>query len=130
MKIAQILTLLSLFMLTWLACKKKPMAGLGGKASLTIQCQHHGQNIDSATAYIKYNSLEAVSLSEYNNAIVLSKNNNNVYSAQFDGLKPGDYYLFAQGWDPSIANNVKGGIPFSIKEEDTFSLIIPVTEVH
>lgn len=130
MKNAQHLVILSFLMLFFNACQKKPLAGLGGKAQLTIQCQHHGINIDSATVYIKYNSLEAVNISEYNNSKVLSKNNNNQYTAQFDGLKPGDYYLFAQGWDPSIANNVKGGIPFSIKEEDTFSLIIPVTEVH
>jgi hypothetical protein len=130
MKIAQNLVLFGLFMVLLLACKKKPMAGLGGNATLIIQCQHHSFNIDSATTYIKYNSLEAVPLGEYNNSKVLSKNNNNLYTAQFDGLKPGDYYLFAQGWDPSIANNVKGGIPFTIKEEDTFSLIIPVTEVH
>ena len=130
MKTALYLAIFSLFVVFFSACNKKPLAGPGGKATLTIQCQHHGINIDSATVYIKYNSLEAVNISEYNNSKVLSKNSNNVFTVQFDGLKPGDYYLFAQGWDPSIANNVKGGIPYTIKEEDTFSLIIPVTEVH
>lgn len=122
--------MLSLMMLFFSACNKKPLAGPGGKAILSIRCQHHGSNIDSATVYIKYNSLEAVNISEYNNSKKLSKDSNNEYTVQFDGLKPGDYYLFAQGWDPSISNNVKGGIPFTIKVEDKFSLIIPVTEVH
>ena len=113
-----------------LSCNKKPLAGLGGNAVITARCQHHGSSIDSATVYIKYNSLEAVNISEYNNSKKLSKDSNNQYTVQFDGLKPGDYYLFAQGWDPSISNNVKGGIPFTIKQEDKFALIIPVTEVH
>lgn len=130
MKTAYYFTIFSLVVLFLSACKKKPLAGLGGKALLTVRCQHHGLAIDSATVYIKYNSLEAVNISEYNNSKVLSKDSNNQYTVQFDGLKPGDYYLFAQGWDPSISNNVKGGIPFTIKQEDKFALIIPVTEVH
>lgn len=130
MKTAHCIAMLSLMMLFFSACNKKPLAGPGGKAILSIRCQHHGSNIDSATVYIKYNSLESVNISEYNNSKKLSKDSNNEYTVQFDGLKPGDYYLFAQGWDPSISNNVKGGIPFTIKVEDKFALIIPVTEVH
>lgn len=116
--------------ITWGSCKKKPMAGLGGNALIVARCQHHGSSIDSATVYIKYNSLEAVALGEYNQALPLSKDSNNLYTAQFKGLKPGEYYLFAQGWDPSISNNVKGGVPFTIEKEEQFNLVIPVTEVH
>jgi hypothetical protein len=48
----------------------------------------------------------------------------------FKGLKPGDYYIYGLGWDPSISNNVKGGIPYTIKDETDLSIIVPVTETH
>ncbi|MBU3676877.1 MAG: hypothetical protein FGM54_06835 [Chitinophagaceae bacterium] len=125
------LYVLALFVaISFSACKKKPMAGLGGNAVIIARCQHHGSSIDSGIVYIKYNSLEAVAMGEYNQAISLSKDSNNLYTAQFKGLKPGEYYLFAEGWDPSISNNVKGGVPFTIEKEEQFNIIIPVTEVH
>jgi len=112
------------------SCKKKPSAGLGGQATLLIRTVHHGASIDSARVYIKFNSSEAVSLSEYDlSADVVSDTAGNAV-ATFEGLKKGDYYLYAEGWDPAIINNVKGGIPYTISEENTQTVILPVTEVH
>jgi hypothetical protein len=47
-----------------------------------------------------------------------------------EGLKCGDYFLFMTGFDTSIAERVKGGIPYSIAEgtSGTKSVIVPITE--
>ena len=112
------------------ACKKKPSAGLGGSANLKVRAVHHNANIDSCTIYIKFNSSEAVDLSEYDVSQVLKADTNGNSYTVFEGLKSGNYYLFAQGWDPSISQNVKGGIPYTIVDETDISVVIPVTEVH
>lgn len=112
------------------ACKKKPSAGFGGSANLKVSAVHHNATIDSCTIYIKFNSSEAVALSEYDlNQKLTTDTNGNSYTI-LEGLKSGDYYIFAQGWDPSISQNVKGGIPYTIVNETDISVAIPVTEVH
>jgi hypothetical protein len=50
--------------------------------------------------------------------------------AIISGLKQGKYYLFAKGWDPSISNNVKGGIPYTISSDEMQEITVAVTEVH
>ncbi len=117
-------------LLTIGSCTKKPSAGLGGNANLNIKVYHHATPIDSCTIYIKFNSSEAVSLSEYDltQKLVLDSNGNS-YTI-FSGLKKGDYYIYGEGWDPSISNNVKGGLPYTIKDETDLMISIPVTEVH
>lgn len=111
-------------------CKKKPSAGLGGNANLKVSARHHALNIDSCTVYIKFNSSEAPSDNVYDlNQQITMDTSGNSYTI-FNGLKKGDYYIFAQGWDPSISENVKGGIPYTIKDETDISIIIPVTETH
>ncbi|MBK9481668.1 MAG: hypothetical protein IPO02_06725 [Bacteroidetes bacterium] len=110
-------------------CKKKPAAGLGGSANLKISAKHHGANIDSCTIYIKFNSSEAPdNLSDYDLSQHLALDANGYSNTIFSGLKKGDYYIFAYGWDPAISANIKGGIPYTIKQETDIETIIPVTE--
>lgn len=107
------------------ACKKRPSAGLGGQANLNISLKHHGLLIDSGKIFIKFNSLDAPSEYDMNQEV---DHLDGITTIQ--GLKKGDYYLYATGWDPSILSNVEGGIPFSISEENSFDVLIPVTEQH
>jgi hypothetical protein len=46
------------------------------------------------------------------------------------GLKCGDYFLFMTGFDTSIAERVKGGIPYTIQEgaSGIKNVVVPVTE--
>ena len=112
------------------SCKKKPSAGLGGNAKLKIAAKHHGITIDSCTISIKFNSLDAPSNGMYDLTQKVSKGVTGESFTIFEGLKPGDYYVYGLGWDPSISNNVKGGIPYTIKDETDLSIIVPVTETH
>jgi hypothetical protein len=107
-------------------CEKQSSAGLGGNATLSIQGQHHGSKIDSLVVYIKFNSSDAPSDDTYD----LNQQVNTSGLARFDGLKAGKYYLFAKGYDPSISKEVKGGIPFQIKDEKAYDVVVPVTENH
>ena len=112
------------------SCKKKPSAGLGGNAKVKIAAKHHGITIDSCTISIKFNSLDAPSNGMYDLTQKVSKGITGESFTIFEGLKPGDYYVYGLGWDPSISNNVKGGIPYTIKDETDLSIIVPVTETH
>ena len=125
-------TILSIFvsvvLLCSFSCKKKPSAGLGGNASLKINAYHHSQPIDSCTVYIKFNTSEAPDDDVYDLQQAVTKDSSGNSFTIFSGLKKGDYYIFAKGWDPNIAAAVKGGIPYTIKEEETLSITVPVTE--
>jgi hypothetical protein len=109
-------------------CKKKPAAGLGGNANLKISAFHHTFPIDSCTVYIKFNSSEAPADNQFDLEQPLSKDGNGNSFTTFTGLKKGDYYLFARGWDPSISETVKGGIPYTINTEENINITVPVTE--
>ena len=100
---------------SFFGCKKD--AGLGGSASIAIFPEHHGKNIPNSTAYIKFNSKEAPSsLSEYD--LVESASSSHSDHIHFEGLKPGDYYLYSVGYDSSISEVCKGGMPYSIEKKD------------
>lgn len=105
-------------------CKKKPSAGFGGQSSMILIAKHHGNNIDSISFFVKFNATEAPT-SAYDYIVKGTPG-----GTKIENLKTGDYYLFAEGWDMSISDMVKGGIPFSIDEEGVFNITIPVTEVH
>lgn len=125
-----LIILLLLIIATSFSCKKKPKAGLGGNANLKITAQHHSSTIDSCTISIKFNSLDAPSDGIYDLTQKITKDIAGDSYTIFEGLKPGDYYVYGLGWDPSISNNVKGGIPYTIENETDLSIIVPVTEVH
>ncbi len=127
---AILFSLVCIILLNISGCKKKPGAGLGGSANLKISARHHTLNIDSCTVYIKFNSSEAPSDNIYDLNQQITMDTSGESYTIFSGLKKGDYYIFARGWDPSISENVKGGIPYTIKDETDISIIIPVTETH
>ncbi len=116
------------------SCTRKPqenpthptdIGGSGGSAAIKITIKHHTKIIDSATVYIKYNTLDASS--KYDDS-VRCKLNDGKPLAIFSGLKKGNYYLYGVGWDPNITNTVVGGVPYTVKEETTYDINLPVTE--
>lgn len=46
-----------------------------------------------------------------------------------EGLKCGQYYLYAAGWDTSISQVVKGGIPYNT-DQSTGEVIVKVPVVE
>lgn len=117
-----------LLLLSNTGCKKKPSGGLGGQANLKINAFHHTAPIDSCMVYIKFNTSEAPSDDQYDLNQAFTKDTDGNSYTVISGLKKGDYYLFARGWDPSISQTVKGGIPYTISTEEDISITVPVTE--
>ena len=126
-----LLVLVSAITLSVFSCKRPDdnIGGKGGKATLKVTPQHHGNNIDSCTIYIKYNSQTPPSATTdgYDESMVCIMEGGNPV-ATFTELKKGRYYIYGYGWDPAVSQNVKGGIPFTISEESTISINVPVTE--
>lgn len=112
----------------WGGCKRTDdteIGGKGGNATLVASVKHHTQTIDSAVVYIKYNATDKAL--SYDDSTAVSGGTGNK-SASFTGLKKGKYFLFAKGYDLSIAEKVEGGIPYTISEERSQDLSLPVTE--
>ena len=96
-----------------ISCKK---AGLGGNATLVAFPKHHGEGIYGATVYVKFNSKDAAGdLSNYDKAFVGEEKEDHVH---LEGLKQGNYYCYAVGYDSSISQVVTGGGAFTIKHKD------------
>lgn len=130
MKTPFFITLIFLFALT--ACTRTAIdniAGKGGNATLRVVPKHHNvhKNIINAKVYIKYNAQDATTVFDDSADCIMV---NGVSTASFNGLKKGNYYLMSRGYDSSINQSVKGGIPYTIKEEVSLDIVVPVTETH
>ena len=63
--------------------------------------------------------------SQYNAAVLADTNS----FYRFDGLKKGDYYLYAAGFDSTGPYQVSGGIPVKIRSKTEHkNTDVPVTE--
>ena len=114
-------------MVMFAACRKEDQAGKGGKAVLKITPRHHNKNIDSCTVYLKYNTQNLPADFRFDDSAKCVPEGDKPV-ATFSGLKKGDYYIYGKGWDTTIAQEVVGGTPYTIKEETTQSYNISVTE--
>lgn len=101
------------------------VAGKGGNAILKVTPKHHSTNIDSCTVSLKYNAQDKPS--SYDEVVKCVMENGKPV-ATFTGLKKGNYYVYGKGWDKSIEQEVEGGIPYTITEEKTLEINVPVTE--
>lgn len=112
---------------TFTSCEREEdnVAGKGGTAILKVVPQHHGENIDSCTVFLKYNAQDLPS--SFDDEVVCVMENGQPV-ATFSSLKKGDYYVYGEGWDPDINQEVVGGIPFKITEDKTYNITVPVTE--
>jgi hypothetical protein len=117
------------------SCKKddKCEAGSGGSVTLILEPEHHGEPIYSQptyrdSAFIKFDAEEfpGDDPAKYDIIVVGQSGSKQV---TVSGLKCGKYYLFMTGFDTSIVERVKGGIPYEFDEEDGVKTVkVPVTE--
>jgi hypothetical protein len=131
MKPLQLIILMVL--LTSAACSKKDdnnnVAGKGGNATLNIFPQHHtlAKNIINCKVYVKYNTLDAPSDGKYDDSTSCI-NTDSLVKATLSQLKNGKYYLYAYGFDTSISQNIKGGLGYTITQQATQTVLLPVSE--
>lgn len=109
------------------SCKKE---GTGGQATIAAFPKHHEKPIKGATVYLKFGTKElpGKNASDYDLTIAGEADEDHIH---IEELKWGDYYLYAVGYDSSIAKAVAGGVPVTIKRSERKKEIdvdIPVTE--
>jgi hypothetical protein len=118
--------IISFFVLlvSFYSCKKNQ---IGGKATIKGVVMHHSKPIANAIIYIKYNATEfpGSNVSLYDSYI--NADNSGSFSVS---IFKGSYYLYAIGNDLDIAlpNDVKGGLSFSIRNNEHLVKNIAVTE--
>ncbi|MDQ3050499.1 MAG: hypothetical protein M3Q95_06400 [Bacteroidota bacterium] len=104
-----------------------------GSITITLRPEHHDDPIPSLPNYpdsvfIKFNATEFPGDNPALYDIVVA---GTAPSAEvvISNLSCGRYFIFMSGFDVSIAERVKGGIPVTLNYEDTSRIIkIPVTE--
>jgi len=128
----KLFVLLSAVTVTLAACTHDPgviLGGKGGSATVNVYPQHHGlaNDLDSCTVYVKYNSLDAPANGIYDDSVTCITANSLV-SGTFTGLKNGNYYFYGRGYDYSISDHVKGGLPYTITQQQSQNFNLPVSE--
>ncbi len=126
-KIIKIITAIALTATGFTACKKNSD---GGKATIAALPAHHGKEIFGATAYVKFGATELPSdpTTNYDLKIVGEAKENHVH---IEDLRYGKYYVYMVGYDSTIKQVVKGGVPAHIKYSQRakeIDLNVPVTE--
>jgi hypothetical protein len=93
------------------SCKKNDT---GGKAEIHALIFHGDTPIRSSTLYVKFNASQPVSDPEqtYDLKLQGEEDDNHVH---VENMRPGDYYLYAVGFDSTAMKEVRGGIAASIK---------------
>src|SRR5262249_37109411 len=143
-KMKNYLIALSIIAIAFAACKKKKNceADAGGNLTLVAYAEHHGKVIPNMeadslhpngypdTVYVKFNAQDSPgsSPSNYDTFFVGELGEDHIH---IHGLKCGDYYLYAVGFDAGIGERVFGGTKFSTDKTDGEIVVhIPVTEGH
>lgn len=110
-----------------LSCKKE---GLGGDTEIAAFPKHHGKSIRNAMVYVKYGAKESPGedVSKYDISAIANSLHDGVYHAHFHDLRKGYYYIYSVGFDSSIMQIVKGGIPVKIGKSGEEEVDVPVTE--
>ena len=91
---------------------------------------HHSAPIKGATVYIKFNAKETPSDPENNYDLKITGENSEDH-VHIQGLRYGEYYIYAVGYDSSLNTIVKGGIPLKIswsERKKDLEVDVPVTE--
>jgi hypothetical protein len=115
--------LLCMFFIT--SCTKE---GLEGEFEIEAIPEHHEKPIYGSTIYIKFNQREFPGSlsSNYDHIVTGTATESHVH---LPGLKKGDYFIYAVGYDSTISEIVKGGLHVHInKKHGHLDLKIPVTE--
>lgn len=97
----------------------KSTGGKGGNASFEITPNHNGIDIDSCMVYIKYDASVIPQDGRFDDsAWAVRENKTTPPAAKFSWLKPGNYYVYAKGWDLIRSVHVHGGLPFIIIQDN------------
>ncbi|MFT6844056.1 MAG: hypothetical protein ACJAUV_000226 [Flavobacteriales bacterium] len=125
MKPYALIALFCLTSFTFFSCKKEEVIE---NAKITGYVKHHETHIPSATVYIKVGATEypGANASDYDRQTTASVENGHF---TFDKLASGNYYVYSVGYDSTLSEIVRGGIPIKISDgSETKSIDIPVTE--
>ena len=123
----------------WTRCRKENppvvpvnadtcVAGTGGSIDLAIIPQHHGAPIYGATAYLKFNTQSYPgALVNFDLSVEGEPQENHIH---VDNMKCGSYYIYCVGYDSTISQTVRGGIPYVILKSAVgdIDVHVPVTE--
>jgi len=126
---------ISIFTFLTFSCKDKcDNAGTGGSKTIVAFPQHHTKPIFSQanyvdSAFVKFNTQDfpGTSASDYDLVIAGEVGEEHVH---IENLKCGDYFIYMTGFDSSINQRVKGGIPYHVDENapTEIDLNVPVSE--
>jgi len=109
--------------------EKKCVAGTGGNITLVVFPKHHSKSVRPYSAWIKYNTQNApgATESDYDLVVPADTTEDHIHLAN---MKCGEYYIYMNGYDTSIKEAVKGGIPYNVPETATgeVDIDVPVTE--
>lgn len=132
MKNSKLFALFAISFFAIISCnrtEKDENAGKGGNATLKVVLKHHNEakSILNGKVYIKYNAQDAPSsFDDSTNCLMVDS----IPIGTITGLKKGKYYLYGTGYDTTVSQAVKGGVPYEVKEEISYDISLPVTETH
>ena len=125
------LSVFALFLTCMVSCKpdKGVTPGKGGSATVNVYLQHHtiAKRLVNCKVYIRYNTLDAPTSGVYDDSMVCI-NHDSLVSCSFTGLQNGNYYFYGKGYDTSISQAVKGGLPYTISSQTVQDFDLPVSE--
>lgn len=97
-----------------IACKKN---GTGGSTDVVAFTAHHSKPIFGSTVYVKFDARELPQDPTGNYDLVIAGEPNEDH-VHIPDLLPGNYFLYATGFDSTIKQPVKGGVPLNISRKD------------
>ena len=118
-----------LFALFTGSCKKHSSCvssggGKGGTGTIRVIPTHSGVYVDSCWIYIKYGTLDEPANGVYDDSQYCTLNDT-IPVATFNGLKPGIYYFYGNGYHLLYQAYVKGAANYTLCSEQTVSIYLP-----
>lgn len=115
------------FVLMISACKKEETNGkiIYGTYSVNIEVVHHSWHVPNIPVYLKRNAstFPGPDTSLYEISTIADSDG----KASFDKLYPGQYYLFAKGYDYYFGAEVQGASPLNLSNPNAANEPINVT---
>ena len=107
---------------------------VGQLITLELEVKHHYRSLPGCNVYLKKNTTVFPGNDPSNYDMESVSNTHGI--VQFNNLMYGDYYIYVNGYDPDVADSVKGYLPLVLDEsavqnngDDLYSsFIVYVTE--
>ena len=87
---------------------------VGQLVTLELEVKHHYRSLPGCNVYLKKNATEFPGHDPANYDMEAVSNNNGF--VQFNNLMYADYYVYVNGYDPDVADSVKGYLPLVLDE--------------